>query len=51
MASTSASGVSRVIVCIVSDAAAIFPCLTLLRSEYSVYLNEAADITRLFKRL
>ena len=43
VASTSASGVSRVIVCIGSDAAAIFPRLTLLASEYSVYLNKAAD--------
>ena len=29
VASTSASGVSRVMVCIVSDAAAMFGCLTL----------------------
>jgi hypothetical protein len=39
MPSTSASGVSRVIVCIVSDA--IFACLTFDASQPSVYLNNA----------
>ena len=41
IASTSASGVRRAIICIVSDAAAIVAGLTLWCSDYSVYLIKA----------